>query len=80
MKRRERREDDEPQRKLRRQRTGPWKWIYGTDRAYTRRRDAADDREIDRSVRSAQEQLAILDERLGKGVGAKKERARLEGQ
>lgn len=70
----------EAPKKLRRSRTQPWKWLYGTDRAYTRRRDAAGDRAIDRAQRSDEEQLALLDERLGKGVGAQKERARLEGR
>ena len=33
-----------------------------------------------RAKRSAGEQLAILDDRLGKGIGAKKERAKLLSQ
>ena len=39
-------------------------------------RDAAERRET-RAMRSAREQLAVLDSRLGTGNGAQKERARL---
>ena len=43
----------------------------------TNRRNVANGLSISRSKRSNQEQIAQLDEKLGKGVGAKKERARL---
>jgi len=43
-----------------------------------RRRDAAQERAEARASRSAQQQLKKLDDLLGKGVGAVKERARLE--
>jgi len=42
------------------------------------RRKTALERNEARSERSPQQQLAVLDERLGKGVGAEKERARLK--
>lgn len=38
---------------------------------------AATLRQVDRNELTAQEQLKVLDERLGSGVGATKERARL---
>jgi hypothetical protein len=41
------------------------------------RRERAAWRTFERSLRSPQQQLAILDQRLGVGQGAKKERARL---
>ena len=41
------------------------------------RSDEAFDRDADRFERSASDQLAVLDQRLGKGIGAKRERARL---
>ena len=41
-----------------------------------KRREAKEVGEV-RGKRSSKEQIAILDKRLGKGVGAKKERARL---
>jgi len=44
-----------------------------------RRQDAADMAEA-RAARSPQEQLALLDHRLGNGVGAVRERARLHAQ
>lgn len=37
-----------------------------------------DSNRASRKNRSAKQQLALLDERLGKGIGAKKERKRLE--
>jgi len=43
----------------------------------TTRRESAIVRQEVRDSRSASEQLASLDKRLGVGVGAKKERARL---
>jgi len=42
-----------------------------------RRRQEAELRQEERNERSSKEQLALLDRRLGKGVGAKKERQRL---
>ena len=41
------------------------------------RQRKADERQAVREVRSPKEQLSILDERLGNGQGAQKERARL---
>jgi hypothetical protein len=43
----------------------------------TVRQDEAWERQRDRALRSNAEQIAVLDERLGEGVGAVKERARL---
>lgn len=40
-------------------------------------REQAKERQEARDKRTAQEQLDLLDKRLGKGVGAKRERARL---
>lgn len=45
-----------------------------------RRRNAAEERAESRASRTAQQQLELLDERLGKEAGAYKERARLEKQ
>jgi len=45
-----------------------------------RRREAAEDRAEQRENRTAQQQLDKLDALLGEGVGAVKERARLEKQ
>ena len=42
------------------------------------RQSSAKERKQRREKRSPQEQLALLDRRLGKGVGARKERARLK--
>lgn len=39
---------------------------------------AAKDRDTERATRTASEQIKLLDSRLGKGVGAKRERARLQ--
>jgi hypothetical protein len=44
--------------------------------ARARRKDVADNRK----QRSAKDQLKALDSRLGKGVGATRERAKLEAQ
>jgi hypothetical protein len=40
--------------------------------------DSAQRRLSDRAQRSPEQQLALLDQRLGEGVGAKRERARLQ--
>lgn len=42
------------------------------------RRDEAHQRAESRAKRSALQQLALLDERLGEGKGARRERARLQ--
>lgn len=44
------------------------------------RREEALERQKERDSRSAQQQLAFLDKRLGKGVGASKERKRLQSK
>ncbi len=44
------------------------------------RRAAADALAEERAKRSGKEQLAILDQRLGEGAGAKRERERLLGR
>lgn len=50
----------------------------GSENYYrTVKQQDAIDREVARSLRSPKEQLARLDEILGKGVGAVKERTRL---
>lgn len=41
------------------------------------RRTTAEKRLTERSLRSPKQQLAVLDERLGKDIGAKRERERL---
>lgn len=41
------------------------------------RKQGADRRRLDRAERTIDEQIKVLDKRLGEGVGAKKERARL---
>jgi len=41
------------------------------------KRAEAEERQGRRGIKSAQEQLEVLDKRLGKGVGAFKERAKL---
>lgn len=41
------------------------------------RKDRAEERQVERLSRTAEEQIALLDARLGKGVGATKERNRL---
>lgn len=46
-------------------------------RLETRRQEAQERAEV-RAQRSPQEQLAVLDKRLGKGQGAARERARLQ--
>lgn len=50
--------------------------LYGKDRKRALREEA-EERKAERNKRSAKQQLAVLDERLGKGVGAKKEREKL---
>lgn len=42
--------------------------------------DTIEQNKKERAKRSPQQQLALLDERLGKGMGAKKERKRLKAQ
>ena len=42
------------------------------------RRDTATQLQVERETRTPAEQLAVLDARLGRGQGAKRERARLE--
>ena len=44
------------------------------------RQRKADEREAAREARSPQERLKLLDQRLGVGVGAARERARLQAQ
>lgn len=51
-------------------------WKFNRDS----RKKIAEKNSEDRMSRSSQEQLTILDKRLGKGVGALKERARLQKQ
>ena len=51
-----------------------------TKRPKMDRRAAADVLAEERAKRSDKEQLAILDQRLGEGVGAKRERDRLLGR
>lgn len=49
-----------------------------TESVREERRREAEARQKERDQLSAEEQLARLDERLGKGVGAARERARLQ--
>lgn len=49
-----------------------------TESVREERRREAEARQKERDRLSAEEQLARLDERLGKGVGAARERARLQ--
>lgn len=44
------------------------------------RQRKADEREETRDARSPREQLGLLDQRLGVGIGARRERARLQAQ
>jgi hypothetical protein len=53
--------------------------LYGKERRYERCKEALE-RAEERDKRSAKQQLEVLDRRLGKGVGAKKERERLAQQ
>lgn len=41
------------------------------------RKKSADERKSDRGKRTSEQQIAILDKKFGKGVGAKRERERL---
>ena len=54
-------------------------FTYGQKLRKNKRRKEAQIRKRQRDERSSEEQIAILDERLGKGIGAKKERERLNG-
>ena len=51
-----------------------------TKRSAVRRRETANRVNAARAERSPEQQLAILDQRLGSGVGATKERARLQAE
>lgn len=53
-----------------------WQGLHGPEA----RRQRAKECEAARVPRAPEEQLAVLDERLGKGVGARKERTRLFAQ
>ena len=47
---------------------------------HTLRSEEAEVRREERAKRTPQQQIAVLDKKLGVGVGAKKERARLKKQ
>lgn len=51
-----------------------------TRRSRKERREEAVERQAERDKRTAKQQIEMLDFRLGKGVGAKKERARLSSE
>jgi hypothetical protein len=51
--------------------------LYQNEHGPEARQDKADARERDRATRTPAQQIAVLDRRLGVGVGAVKERARL---
>ena len=63
---------DEAPKKERRRRTAPWKY-----RVMAERRAAAEERQAARAARGDEGQLARLDDLLGPGKGAQRERARL---
>jgi hypothetical protein len=69
-----------PKANERRQRAQPWKQIYGRDRKYTERKDRADQREVERLVRTDKQQLTLTLERGGNPTGkeAKRLRARIK--
>ena len=51
---------------------------YGKKQRKQIRREGAEDRQLDRNDRTDKEQVKLLNKRLGKGVGAKEERKRLQ--
>lgn len=53
---------------------------YQAEHGPEARQRKADKREETRETRTPQEQLALLDRRLGVGVGARRERTRLQAQ
>lgn len=51
---------------------------YNFPNRVQKRRDEAKERQVARDSRSSQQQLDVLDDILGKGKGARRERARLK--